>query len=157
METEENAQDTLALITAQIVQAYLSHNHVGPADLPGLIRNVHASVSALGANGTLESVEPDTKATAAQVRRSIKPDGLISFEDGKTHKMLRPHLGQYGLTPERYREKWGLPADYPMVAPEYAARRSELAKSSGLGRGGRGLNDAADAIEVEADHAERAE
>ena len=105
MATEENAQDTNVFIAAQIVQAYLGHNHVGPADLPNLIRSVHACVSALGTAETHEAGEPTTKATAAQVRRSIKPDGLISFEDGKTYKVLRRHLGHFGLTPETYREK----------------------------------------------------
>jgi predicted transcriptional regulator len=154
METEENARGTQVLITAQIVQAYLSHNHVGPADLPNLIRDVHACVRALDTTEPQETAEPAAKVTAAQIRRSIKPDGLVSFEDGKTYKVLRRHLGQYGLTPEAYREKWGLPADYPMVAPEYAARRSALAKSLGLGRGGRAANRAADATEGDTEAAE---
>lgn len=152
----ENEQDIQVLIAARVIQAHISHNHVRPGDLRDLIRNVHAALTGLSISDAVETAEPAAKATAAQIKRSIMPDGLVSFEDGKSYKfksykLLRRHLTQCGLTPQAYREKWGLPADYPMVAPEYVAKRSELAKSLSLGRGGRASSDAADTIEVDAE------
>ena len=120
-------------LTAEIVSAYVSNNSIRPADLGELITSVHQTVSNLGtpAKTSAESVE---KATAAQIKKSITPDGLISFMDGKRYKTLKRHLTTYGLSPESYRVRFGLPHDYPMVASDYAAQRSALAKSIGLGR-----------------------
>lgn len=121
-------------ITVRIVLAYLVRNHVRPGDLPDLIRNVHAALRGLGAPAPEGAAEP-VKATASQIRRSVRPDYLVSFEDGRPYKSLRRHLATRGLSPEAYRQKWGLPADYPMVAAGYSAQRSALARSFGLGRG----------------------
>jgi predicted transcriptional regulator len=119
-------------LAADIVSAYLTNNHVSPVDLPGLIASVHAAV--IGLNQASNASEPETKATPAQIRKSITPDALISFEDGKAYKTLRRHLTIRGLSPEAYREKWGLPRDYPMVTASYSEQRSSLAKSLGLGQ-----------------------
>jgi predicted transcriptional regulator len=119
-------------VTVELVGEYVSKNRVRTADLPDLIVSVHASLSGLGkpqAPAAPEKVRP-----AVPIKKSITPDYLISLEDGRRYKSLRRHLGVRGLTPEQYRTKWGLPADYPIVAPSYAKRRSELAKSMGLGR-----------------------
>ncbi|WP_298961796.1 MucR family transcriptional regulator [uncultured Methylobacterium sp.] len=121
----------LALLTSDIVSAYVSKNSVPVADLPALITSVHASLNGLG-QAAPEPVE-DHKVRPAQIRNSITPDHLVSFVDGKPYKSMKRHLSSYGLTPEQYRQKFGLPADYPMVAPSYAARRSDLAKKTGLG------------------------
>lgn len=122
-------------LTSDIVAAYVSNNSVQASDLPDLIRSVH---NALGA--VLDPVpEPETrKDPAVPVKKSITPDAIICLEDGRKFKSLKRHLRTaYDLTPEQYRAKWGLPRDYPMVAPAYAAARSTLAKQMGLGQGGR--------------------
>lgn len=133
-ETEENAFIALA---ADIVSAYVSNNSVAAAELPGLINEVHAAlqrVSAGEAEPVVEQLKP-----AIPVKKSVTPDYIVCLEDGKKFKSLKRHLRtQYNMTPEQYREKWGLPADYPMVAPNYAAARSELAKQMGLGQQRRG-------------------
>ncbi|TPI12527.1 transcriptional regulator [Mesorhizobium sp. B4-1-3] len=119
-------------LTADIVSAYVSNNAVPPASLPELIQSVNSSLSKVG-----QQVEPAKPAQqpAVNPKRSVFPDYIISLEDGKKFKSLKRHLSvHYGLTPDEYREKWGLARDYPMVAPNYAAQRSALAKSSGLGR-----------------------
>jgi predicted transcriptional regulator len=119
-------------LAADIVSAFVSNNSVPVADLPTLISNVHA---ALQNTGSPVSKQDEAKPTpAVSVRKSVTPEYLISLEDGKQYKSLKRHLGKLGLTPEAYREKWGLPRDYPMVAPAYAQKRSELAKSMGLGQ-----------------------
>lgn len=118
-------------MTAGVVAAYIAGNRVATDDLPGLIRSVH---TALGGLGAPEEPPPAARLTAAQIRRSITPDALISFEDGKSYKQLKRHLTTRGMTPADYRAKWGLPKDYPMVAAGYAAVRSALAKAAGLGR-----------------------
>ncbi|RWE36688.1 MucR family transcriptional regulator [Mesorhizobium sp.] len=126
-----NSQGLLIGLTADIVSAYVSKNAVPPASLPELIASVNSSLSNLG-----QAVEPDKPAQAPAVnpKRSVFPDYVICLEDGKKFKSLKRHLNvHYGLTPNEYREKWGLKPDYPMVAPNYAAQRSALAKSSGLG------------------------
>jgi predicted transcriptional regulator len=125
----------LAELTGDIVAAYVSNNPVRPADLPDLIRAVHAALNGL-ASGTIPApAEAEVeKPTAAQIRKSVTPDGIVSFLDGKTYKTLKRHLGTHGLDPQGYRQRFGLSADYPMVAPSYAAQRSALAKSIGLGR-----------------------
>ena len=121
-------------MAADIVSAYVANNNVQPGDLPGLIAGVHASLSKLGVR------EPEAPAAAplvpaVSIRKSVTPEAIICLEDGKSFKSLKRHLSsKYDLTPEQYRTKWGLPADYPMVAPAYAEARSALAKSMGLGR-----------------------
>jgi predicted transcriptional regulator len=120
-----------ASITADIVSSYVANNAVHRADLPTVIASVHAALLGLTAPKQEESEKPQP---AVSIRKSITPDFLISLEDGKKYKTLKRHLGKLGLTAEEYRAKWGLPADYPMVAPNYAAKRSELARSSGLGQ-----------------------
>lgn len=124
-------------MTADIVSAYVSSNHIDADNIAGLIKSVHASLVGVSSAEQVEVEETFEKATPAQIRRSITPDYLISFEDGRKYKSMRRSLSLRGLTPEAYREKWGLPKDYPMVSPNYAAARSALAKASGLGQGGR--------------------
>ena len=122
-------------MAAEIVAAYVSANQVSTSQLPEVIRSVVDALANLDGQpgrATLEPLKP-----AVPIRKSITPDYIICLEDGKKLKMLKRHLQtNYDMTPEEYREKWGLPADYPMVAPKYAARRSELAKQIGLGRKG---------------------
>jgi len=120
-------------LAADIVSAYVSNNSVSANDLAGLISDVHAALQRVG-TGEVEIIVEPLK-PAVPLKKSISPDFLICLEDGKKFKSLKRHLRtQYNLTPEQYREKWGLPADYPMVAPNYAAARSELAKQMGLGQ-----------------------
>jgi predicted transcriptional regulator len=119
-------------LAANIVSAFVSNNSVSVADLPNLIENVH---TALRNSGQPAPQREEAKPTpAVPTKRSITPDYLISLEDGKHYKSLKRHLGKLGLTPVAYREKWGLPHDYPMIAANYAAKRSELAKSFGFGQ-----------------------
>jgi predicted transcriptional regulator len=120
-----------ASITADIVSSYVANNSVHRAELPNVIASVHAALQSLIAP---KQDEPERPQPIVPIRKSITPDFLISLEDGKKYKTLKRHLGKLGLTPDEYRAKWGLPADYPMVAPNYAAKRSELARSSGLGQ-----------------------
>ncbi|GMV61112.1 MAG: hypothetical protein AMXMBFR74_02810 [Parvibaculum sp.] len=123
-------------MTADIVSAYVGHNIVAPDELSGLINRVFSALSdvALGSTGGSGPKEEP----AVPVRKSITPDYLICLEDGKKFKSLKRHLrSHYNLSPEEYREKWGLPRDYPMVAPNYAQARSRLAKKMGLGQAGR--------------------
>ena len=125
--------DPILELTAGIVSAYVSHNSIPPSQLPELIQTVFRSLSETGETGAA----PRGKAPkpAIPVRRTVQPDYLVCLEDGKRLKMLKRHLRtNYNLTPEQYRAKWGLPADYPMVAPNYAKRRSEFAKKIGLGQ-----------------------
>ena len=119
-------------LTAELVSAYVSNNSVRPADLGELIAAVHQALSGLRepAKPAVDQIE---KPTAAQIKKSITPDALISFEDGKPYKTLRRHLTIRGLTPDDYREKYGLSRDYPMTSASYSAQRSELARSLGLG------------------------
>jgi predicted transcriptional regulator len=120
-----------ASITADIVSSYVANNSVHRGDLPTVIASVHAALLGLTTPKQEESEKPQP---AVSMRKSITPDFLISLEDGKKYKTLKRHLAKLGLTANEYRAKWGLPADYPMVAPNYALRRSELARSSGLGQ-----------------------
>jgi predicted transcriptional regulator len=123
-------------LTADIVAAYVGNNAVSAADLPNLIRSIHTAISGISTGQTEVAAAPQTPAVS--VRKSISPDFLICLEDGRRFKSLKRHLRtKYDLSPEDYRAKWGLPKDYPMVAPNYAAARSALAKSMGLGQGGR--------------------
>jgi predicted transcriptional regulator len=127
------AEDLLKL-ASDIVSAYVSNNPVPAADLPNMIRSVHATLGGLSGDGMNEGI-PGGHKPAVPVKKSITPDYVICLEDGKKLKMLKRHLRTaYSMTPEEYRIKWGLPADYPMVAPNYAAKRSEFAKKIGLGR-----------------------
>jgi predicted transcriptional regulator len=126
-------------LAAEIVSAYVSNNPVPPAELPALIARVHAAVSNLSTAGGSAAAAADAevdKPTPAQIRKSIRDDGIMSFIDGKTYKTLKRHLTSHGLDPRSYRERYGLPADYPMTAPSYAAQRSALAKAIGLGQPG---------------------
>ncbi|NBB53313.1 MucR family transcriptional regulator [Rhizobium sp. CRIBSB] len=123
-------------MTADIVSAYVSNNTLSAAEVPGLIASIHTALSTV-TSGAPEP-EPEIKEPAVPVRKSITPDFLICLEDGRKFKSLKRHLRtKYDISPEEYRAKWGLPKDYPMVAPNYAKARSELAKSMGLGQGGR--------------------
>ncbi len=120
-------------LAADIVSAYVSNNSVPSADLPSLISDVHLALMKVG-NGAAEAPTEAPK-PAISIKKSITPDYIICLEDGKKFKSLKRHLRtQYNMTPEQYREKWGLAADYPMVAPNYAKARSELAKEMGLGQ-----------------------
>lgn len=127
--------ETLITLTADIVAAHVSNNSVAVNDLPTLISNVHGALAGLGTPGQAPDAAPAEKPTpAVSIRSSIKPDYLVSLEDGTKVKMLKRHLmTRYGMTPQDYRAKWGLPADYPMVAPNYAEQRRTLAKAIGLG------------------------
>jgi predicted transcriptional regulator len=120
-------------LTAEIVSAYVSNNSVMASDIPGLINQVHAALIRVGGARAEPPAEP--LKPAISVKRSITPEHIVCLEDGKKFKSLKRHLRtQYNMTPEQYREKWGLPQDYPMVAPDYAAARSQLAKQMGLGQ-----------------------
>lgn len=132
-------------LAADIVSSYVANNNLQAAELPGLIASVHASLAALGQPAP--AVVEDTRATPAQIRKSVTPDHLISFLDGKPYRSLKRHLTSQGLTPAEYRQKFGLPPDYPMVAASYAAQRSALAKSLGLGQRRREAAAARDAVE----------
>lgn len=128
--TEDNNFIDLA---ADIVSAYVSNNSVPAAELPSLISDIHGALLRLGGTPVEETQEPQKPAVS--VKKSIASDYIICLEDGKKFKSLKRHLRtQYNMSPEQYREKWGLPADYPMVAPNYAAARSRLAKEMGLGQ-----------------------
>tara|TARA_Y100001934_G_scaffold264420_1_gene341307 strand:+ start:79 stop:486 length:408 start_codon:yes stop_codon:yes gene_type:complete len=130
--TENPSADSKELIawTADIVSSHVQNNSVAIGDLPQLIKTVHESLAGLSGDSPAEKPQP-----AVSVRRSVTPDYIVCLEDGRKLKMLKRHLATaYGMTPEDYREKWGLPADYPMVAPNYAKQRSSLAKKIGLGK-----------------------
>ena len=131
MDTQADIQETLVTLTADIVAAHVSNNSVAVSDLPILIQNVHGALAGLGA----AAAEPEAKQEpAVSIRSSVKPDFIVCLEDGKKLKMLKRHLmTHYQMTPDQYRAKWGLPADYPMVAPNYAEQRRTLAKKIGLG------------------------
>ncbi|WP_298958809.1 MucR family transcriptional regulator [uncultured Methylobacterium sp.] len=139
-------------LTADIVSAYVSNNSVPMADIRGVIEAVHTSLSHLGSP---PPSEPEKLTPPVPIRRTVTPDAIISLEDGKPYKTLKRHLAGRGLTPEQYRQKWGLPPDYPMVASNYAAQRSELARTSGLGQRRRGQG-AADPAESEPEPVEAA-
>jgi predicted transcriptional regulator len=138
----EEPQNRLPELVANVAAAYFANSHVTVTEISTVIHEVASALSKVG-GGPVE--EPHTagangerprRATAAQVRGSIRDEGLVSFEDGRLYKTLKRHLSLRGLTPSQYREKWGLPLDYPTTAPSYSARRSELAKSLRLGQKG---------------------
>jgi len=117
---------------ADIVSAYISHNSVSPSDLPILIANTHNALRSLSATPDVELAE-ELK-PAVSIKKSVTPDFIVCLEDGKKFKSMKRHLAGLGMTPDEYRAKWGLPSDYPMVAPNYSEARSTMAKSAGLGR-----------------------
>ena len=123
--------DQLLSLAAQIVSAHVGHNAVPVEDLPALIKSVYATL----VQPEAQTPEPEKREPAVPIKKSVFADHIVCLEDGKKLKMLKRHLHtSYGLTPEQYRAKWGLPANYPMVAPNYAEKRSELARAIGLGR-----------------------
>lgn len=125
-------KETLITLTSDIVAAHVSNNDVAVADVPSLITNVYAALANLGEAPVVEETKPQP---AVAVRNSVKPDYIVCLEDGKKLKMLKRYLRtNYNMSPEEYRARWGLPADYPMVAPNYAEKRRDLAKKIGLGR-----------------------
>jgi predicted transcriptional regulator len=131
MENQDNFGETLITLTADIVSAHVSNNSVAVSDLPLLISNVHTALAGLGERKEEPAPRPEPKVS---IRSSIKPDYIVCLEDGKKLKMLKRHLmTHYNMTPDDYRQKWGLNADYPMVAPNYAEQRRTLAKKIGLG------------------------
>jgi predicted transcriptional regulator len=133
--TEKTAPNSLLEFTTEIVAAHVSNNSVAPADLPQLIDQVYQSLAGIG---KAPAGAADRPRPAVHIKKSIHPDYIVCLEDGKKLKMLKRHLKTaYNMTPDAYRERWGLPADYPMVAPNYARQRSKLAKDIGLGTRGR--------------------
>jgi predicted transcriptional regulator len=133
--SENNDHNEVLALTTDIVSAHLSNNQVNTDDIPSLIQKVYKTLSSLGGESVGFSERPQP---AVPIKRSVNPDYIVCLEDGKKLKMLKRHLKtSYNMTPEEYRERWGLPADYPMVAPNYAKQRSKLAKDIGLGTRGR--------------------
>ena len=131
MAEQDAGEDTLLTLTADIVAAHVSNNSVAVNDLPNLIQNVHAALNGISRTASAPEPKPEPKVS---IRSSVKPDYIVCLEDGKRLKMLKRHLmTHYNMTPDQYRQKWGLSPDYPMVAPNYAEQRRTLAKSIGLG------------------------
>jgi predicted transcriptional regulator len=125
--------DDLLKFASDIVAAYVSNNPIPVSEIPGMIKSIHSTLGGLASGLATET--PLAQKPAIPIKKSITPEYIVCLEDGKKLKMLKRYLrSRYGLTPEEYRAKWGLPADYPMVAPNYAAQRSEFAKKIGLGR-----------------------
>jgi predicted transcriptional regulator len=123
--------ERLLTLASQIISAYVSHNTVAASDLPALMATIYQNLSHVGSAAAAPEARPDP---AVPIRRSVMPECIICLEDGKKLKMLKRHLKTaYNMTPDQYRERWGLAADYPMVAPNYAKQRSKLAKQIGLG------------------------
>ncbi|SRR5260221_7828726 len=135
--TDESKRQVLLPMVTEIVAAHLSNNTVAIGDINRLINEVYGALTTLSQTGTVApAVVPQEP--AVPINKSVRPDHIICLEDGKKLKMLKRHLRTaYGLSPDQYREKWSLPADYPMVAPNYAKKRSSLARQIGLGTGGR--------------------
>jgi len=126
-----DTEDMLLTLTADIVAAHVSNNSVAVNDLPNLIQNVHSALTGISGAAAAPEPRPEPKVS---IRSSVKPDYIVCLEDGKRLKMLKRHLmTHYNMTPDQYRQKWGLSSDYPMVAPNYAEQRRALAKSIGLG------------------------
>lgn len=131
---DQNAE--IIEMTADIVSAYVGNNSVSASELPNLIQSVHRALSSVTGGGEAQQAAP--KEPAVPIKKSIHPDYIVCLEDGRKFKSLKRHLRtKYNMSPEEYRAKWGLPKDYPMVAPNYAKARSDLAKQMGLGQGGR--------------------
>jgi predicted transcriptional regulator len=132
MDAPADERTRLITLAAELVSAYVSNNHVQSADLPKLLDDVYGAIC--GASAAARPAAAPAKASPQEIKRSVNPDFLISFEDGKPYKTLRRHLTLRGLSPEAYRAKWGLEPDYPMTAQSYSAQRSALARSLGLGQ-----------------------
>ncbi len=129
---ENDMAETLITLTSDIAAAHVSNNDVAVEEVPELIQNIYGALAGLGKKTEVEEAPPEP---AVSIRSSVKPDYIVCLEDGKKMKMLKRHLKtQYDMSPEEYRARWNLPADYPMVAPNYAEKRRELAKKIGLGR-----------------------
>ena len=123
----------MIVLSADIASSFVSKNKLPPADISVLIRDIHAALSSLGEGKS--DTKPENLVPAVPIKNSVKPDYIVCLEDGKKFKSLKRHLRtSFDMTPDEYRAKWGLPADYPMVAPNYAALRSQFAKDNGLGR-----------------------
>jgi predicted transcriptional regulator len=134
MRDDQRSDEEILKLVTEIVSAYVSKNSVAAEDLPNVIKSVHATLGGFQNGESAALARPP----AVPVKKSVTPDYIVCLEDGRKLKMLKRYLrAQYGLTPEAYRAKWNLPADYPMTAPNYAARRSAFAKQSGLGKPGR--------------------
>ena len=134
MSDQINREELLAL-TSEIVSSYVSNNTMPAAEIPGVIEQVYKTLANVNAESSLTADRPQP---AVPIKKSVTPDYIICLEDGKKLKMLKRHLKTaYGMSPDDYRERWGLPSDYPMVAPNYAEQRSRLAKDIGLGKTGR--------------------
>lgn len=132
MSEQQPETDIAVDFTVQVVASYVRGNHLAASDLPALIGSVHTAIAGLGK--TVGPIEADVaKPSPSEIRKSIRPEGLVSFIDGRSYKTLKRHLTGNGLDPHSYRQRFGLPADYPMTCPSYSAQRSELAKSLGLG------------------------
>ena len=130
-----DTSDTLVELTAYVISAYVSNNQLAVADLTGLIAEVHGALGRAVSGAAAPEPAPEPQKPAVPIKKSVGPDFIICLEDGQKFKSLKRHLmTHYGMTPEEYREKWDLPADYPMVAPAYAEARSRLAKEMGLGQ-----------------------
>jgi predicted transcriptional regulator len=135
--SEPQKQQELLALTTEIVAAHVSNNTVSPAELQGLIEKTYKTLLGLGNDSAPSPLLAERPQPAVPIRKSVHPDYIICLEDGKKLKMLKRHLKTaYNMSPEQYRERWGLPADYPMVAPNYAKTRSRLAKDIGLGTQG---------------------
>lgn len=132
---EDNASNDLLVLTTEIVSSHVANNTVAAGDLPQLIQQVYATLAGIGkANGGGAALLGERPDPAVPIKKSVMPDYIVCLEDGRKLKMLKRHLKTaYDMTPDEYRERWGLPADYPMVAPNYAKQRSSLAKKIGLG------------------------
>jgi predicted transcriptional regulator len=133
--------DNLRDLVAAVAASYFENSHVNSSEIGNVIAQIASSLAAVGSEASSPAepaveVAANAAATRAQIRRSITPEALISFEDGKSYKTMKRHLSGKGLTPEQYRAKWGLPADYPMVAPSYSEARSQMARDLGLGQRG---------------------
>jgi predicted transcriptional regulator len=132
-DTSAPKSDELLKLASDIIAAYVSNNPVPVSELPGMIKSVHSTLGGLGSGGISDALT--SQKPVVPIKRSVTPEYVICLEDGKKLKMLKRYLrSNYNLTPEQYRAKWGLPADYPMVAPNYSTQRSEFAKKIGLGR-----------------------
>ena len=133
--TTSDAESSQSIeLAAEIVAAFVANNSLPIAELPALIQSTHAALERLASGPVDTAPQVEKKEPAVSIRKSITPDFLVCLDDGKKFKSLRRHLATLGMTPDQYRAKWGLPSDYPMVAPNYAAARSQLAKQSGLGQ-----------------------
>ena len=137
----DDANANLKTLVAEVAAAYFSNSHVNVGDIGSIIEQIARSLEGVGRSSAPTSIDDAPalrRLTHAQIRKSITPEALVSFEDGRKYKALKRHLSVKGLTPMQYRDKWGLPDDYPMVAATYSAARSQMAKTIGLGSKGRG-------------------